>query len=185
MHCPRAKVFQHFICDSIRSWSLLLLHLFQRFLKLSEGQAFSHTWAKASSGWVLEHSPCLGPDIFDSVSWGWSSALFFKNSGKDVCCRLSCDSSICGLQCCSAPLWVFSIQRLCQLPEFWESLSMLRDAVFVFQLAWICVCFSLSRSTFSWECLLTFCGIGFLSISSLASLSSLWIFSKALFQYGL
>ena len=38
----------------------------------------------------------------------------------------------------------------------------------------------LSRSTFSWKCLLTFCGVGFLSISSLASLSSLWVFSKAL-----
>ena len=47
--------------------------------------------------------------------------------------------------------------------SFWESLSMLRDAVFVFQLGWVCVCFSLSRSTFSWECLLTFCGAGLLS----------------------
>ena len=35
--------------------------------------------------------------------------------------------------------------------SFWESLTMLRDAVFVFQLAWVCVCFFffLSRSTFS------------------------------------
>ena len=103
-------MFQRFICDSIRSWSLLLLQLFQRFFKLPEGQAFSHTWDKASSSCVLEHSLCLGPVIFNSISWGWSCALFFKNSGKDVCCRLSRDSFICGLQCCSAPLWVVSIQ---------------------------------------------------------------------------
>ena len=62
---------------------------------------------------------------------------------------------------------------------------MLRDAVFVFQLDWICACFSLSKSAFSWECLLTFCGVAFSSISSLASLSSLWIFSRVPFQYGL
>ena len=90
---------------------------------------------------------------------------------------------VCSVVLPRSELSLFSDFVSCQ--SFWESLSMLRDAVFVFQLAWVCVCFSLSRSTFSWECLLTFCGVGFLSISSLASLSSLWIFSKVLFQYGL
>ena len=40
--------------------------------------------------------------------------------------------------------------------SFWESLSMLRDAVLVFELDWVCACFSLSKSAFSWEYLLTF-----------------------------
>ena len=44
-----------------------MLHLYQRFFKLSEGQAFGHTLVKASSSCVLEHSPCQGPDIFNSV----------------------------------------------------------------------------------------------------------------------
>ena len=60
---------------------------------------------------------------------------------------------------------------------------MFRDAVFIFQLDLICAYVSLSESAFSWGCLLTFHEIGFLSISSLASLSSLWIFSRVLFQY--
>ena len=90
---------------------------------------------------------------------------------------------VCSVVLPHSELSPFSDFVSCQ--SFWESLSMLRDAVFVFQLAWACVCFSLSRSAFSWECLLTFCGVGFLSISSLASLSSLWLFPKVLFQYGL
>ena len=90
---------------------------------------------------------------------------------------------VCSVVLPRSELSPFSDFVRCQ--SFWESLSMLRDAVFVFQLVWVCVCFSLSRSTFSWECLLTFCGVGFLSISSLASLSSLWIFSKVLFQNSL
>ena len=42
-----------------------------------------------------------------------------------------------------------------------------RDYVFVFQLDWVCVCFSLSKSNFSWGCLLTFCGVGLLRVKGL------------------
>ena len=65
---PGLRCFSISFVISIRSRSLLLLYLFQRFFKLSEGQAFGPAWVKASTSCVLEHSPCLGPDIFDSVS---------------------------------------------------------------------------------------------------------------------
>ena len=142
---PGSRCFT-FVGGSIRTRSLPLLYLFRRFFELSEGQAFGHAWVKASTSCVLGHSSCLGPDISNSVSWWWSCDIFFKNSGKDVCCCLWCDSSICGLQCCSATLWVVSIlvelsTWFCQRPEFFESLSILRDAVFVFQLDWVWACF--------------------------------------------
>ena len=63
----RAEMFQNFICDSIRSQSLLL-NLFQCFFKLSDSQAFGHAWVKASTSCVLEHIPCLGQNISHSVS---------------------------------------------------------------------------------------------------------------------
>ena len=108
MLCSKADVFQHFICDPIRPGAFFS---FIFFSASSSSPRVKHSviYGSKPALAVLEHSPYLGPDIFDFVNWGWSCALFFKNSGKDICCHLSCDSSICGLQCCSAPLWAVSI----------------------------------------------------------------------------
>ena len=124
-------MFQHFICDPIRSQGLLLLHLFQRFFKLSGGQAFGHG-----------SKPALA--VFWSTARVWV-LTFFALSAKGEAV-LSSSKTLAmpfgDVFPVTAPLVVCSALSRSELSPFsdfvscqssWESLSMLRDAVFVFQ----------------------------------------------------
>ena len=126
-------MLQHFICDPIRSQSLLLLHLFQCFFKLLEGQAFGHAWVKASTSCV--GTVCV--KVLKSLTLSAEGEAVLSSSKTlartfAATFPVTTPFMVCSVVLPCSDLSQFSDFVSCQ--SFWESLSMLRDAVFIVQL---------------------------------------------------